>query len=114
MKKVVLIVVSLLILSGCNSNKELNYKEIMKTEEYIIIDVRTKEEYAKGHIKNAINIPYDLIDKDLDISKEKIIFVYCKSGNRSNKAYNTLKSLGYNVYDLGAYNKIDLEKEEIN
>lgn len=111
MKKVILVVISLFMLCGCNSSKELSYKEMMKKEEYVIIDVRTKEEYEEGHIKNAINIPYDVIDSKIDISKDKIIFVYCKSGNRSNKAYNTLKKLGYNVYDLGAYSNIDLEKE---
>lgn len=107
MKKLILIIISLFMLCGCNSSKELSCKEIMETEEYIIVDVRTKEE----HIKNAINIPYDVIDKEIDINKDKIIFVYCKSGNRSSKAYNTLKNLGYNVYDLGAYSNIDLEKE---
>lgn len=111
MKKIILLVISLFILCGCNSNKKLSYQEIMKTEEYEIIDVRTKEEYEEGHIKNAINIPYDVIDKEINIDKDKVIFVYCKSGNRSSKAYNTLKNLGYNVYDLGAYDNIDLEKE---
>lgn len=111
MKKVILLIISLFMLCGCNSSKELSYKEIMKNEEYVIIDVRTKEEYNEGHIKNAINIPYDVIDKEIDISKDKVIFVYCKSGNRSSKAYSTLKNLGYNVYDLGAYSNIDLEKE---
>lgn len=108
MKKVIIIVISLIFICGCN--KELSYKEIMKTEEYIIIDVRTKEEYEEGHIVNAINIPYDEIDSTIDITKDIVIFVYCKSGNRSTKAYNTLKKLGYEVYNLGAYDSIDLEK----
>lgn len=111
MKKIVLLIVCLFILCSCNSNKELSYKEIMETEEFIIIDVRTKEEYEEGHIVNAINIPYDEIDSKIDITKDIVIFVYCKSGNRSTKAYNTLKELGYEVYNLGAYDSIDLEKD---
>lgn len=83
----------------------------MKEKEYVIVDVRTKEEYNESHIKDAINIPYDEIDENIEIDKDKVIFVYCKSGNRSGIAYNTLKSLGYTVYDLGAFNNIDLEKE---
>lgn len=108
MKKIIIIVIGLVFICGCQ--KELSYKEIMETEEYIIIDVRTKEEYEEGHIANAINVPYDEIDSTIDITKDTVIFVYCKSGNRSTKAYNALKKLGYEVYNLGAYDNIDLEK----
>ena len=72
---------------------------------YIVVDVRTKEEYNNGHIKNAINIPYDTIDKDTKLEKSKTIFVYCKSGARSAKAYVILKKLKYNVVNLGSYDK---------
>ena len=53
------------------------------------------------------------LDDEIDdkISKNKVIFVYCKSGNRSKIAFNTLKNLGYEVYDLGAFTEIDLPKE---
>lgn len=112
MRKVLLMLVGLFCLCGCNNEEELDYKKVMNENEYIIIDVRTKEEYDEGHIKNAINIPYDIIDESINLDKEKILFVYCKSGNRSKEAYNTLNTLGYTVYDLGAYSKIDLEKEK--
>lgn len=119
MKKIFIIILLGLTLFGCstkNQEKEetktdKDYKEIMKDHDYIIIDVRTKEEYEESHIKGAINIPYNEINKDSNIDKDKIIFVYCRSGNRSNKAYGTLKELGYEVYDLGAIENIDLEKE---
>lgn len=118
MKKIVIILLLTISLFGCSSkeeNKDLkttnNYKEIMQEKEYIIIDVRTKVEYEESHIKNAINIPYDEINKDSNIDKNKIVFVYCRSGARSKKAYDTLKELGYEVYDLGAFNSLDLEKE---
>ena len=52
-----------------------------------------------------------LVDENTDLDKTKTIMVYCKSGVRSNKAYNTLKDLGYDVVDLGAYDKVELEKE---
>lgn len=118
MKKIVIIILLTISLFGCSSkeeNKDLkttnDYKEIMKKKDYIIIDVRTKEEYEESHIKNSINIPYNEINKDSNIAKDKIIFVYCKSGARSKKAYDTLKELGYEVYDLGAFNSLNLEKE---
>lgn len=111
MKKILILLMFSLILVGCNSTSSKSYKEIMKENEYIIVDVRTKEEYNEAHLVNAINIPYDEIDENSNLDKEKIIFVYCRSGARSSVAYATLVSLGYTVYDLGAFDKIDLPKE---
>lgn len=111
MKKVVLFIFISLFLYGCGKENKPFYKEIMEKEEYTIVDVRTKEEYNSEHIKGAINIPYDEITKEVNLEKEKTIFVYCKSGTRSKIAYNTLKDLGYTVYDLGAYDTIELERE---
>ena len=117
MKKVIIFIFLILCLCGCNNNSNskndnnTNYKNIMDTSEYIIIDVRTKEEYDEEHIKDAINIPYDKIGEDIGLDKNKKIFVYCRSGARSKKAYDTLKELGYDVYDLGGMETIDLPKE---
>ena len=109
MRKILFLLIGLLGISGCSS--ELDYKKIMEENEYVVIDVRTKDEYDEGHVVNSLNIPYDEINENIDISKDKIIFVYCRSGNRSSKAYSTLVNLGYTVYDLGAFQNIDLEKE---
>ena len=114
MKKILLFVIVFISIFavGCGSKKEeSDLDKILAEKEYIIVDVRTKEEYDISHIKDAINIPYDLIDENIDLDKEKNIFVYCKSGNRSKIAYDTLISLGYTVYDLGAFESIDLPKE---
>lgn len=109
--KRILVVFLCILLCGCNTEKESEIDKIMKEKEYVIIDVRTKEEYNESHVVNSLNIPYDEIDSKIDIDKDKVIFVYCKSGRRSSIAYDTLTNLGYKVYDLGAYDKIDLEKE---
>lgn len=110
MKKVIVLFILSLMLCGCNNNSSKNEVEkLMEENEYIIVDVRAKEEYDEGHLVDAINIPYNELDDSLD--KNKIIFVYCKSGNRSKIAYNTLTNLGYTVYDLGAYSEINLPKE---
>ncbi len=111
MKKIVLFMFISLFFYGCSSANKPFYKEIMEKEEYTIIDVRTEEEYKSGHVKGAINIPYETIDKNVNLDKEKTIFVYCKSGTRSKIAYTTLKDLGYTVYDLGGYDSLELEKE---
>jgi rhodanese-related sulfurtransferase len=77
-------------------------------ENGILIDVRTPEEYAGGHLKNALNINW--LDDDFShhferISKDKTIYVYCKKGGRSAKAQEKLISLGFtNVINLeGGY-----------
>ena len=81
-------------------------KTIMDTEkDYIIIDARTEEEFAEGHIANAILIPeYEITsraEKELP-DKEQLILVYCRSGRRSKIASEELVKLGYtNVKEFG-------------
>lgn len=80
--------------------------ELMETEEnYIILDVRTLEEYQAGHIPGAIVVPNETIGTN-EISelpdKEQMILVYCRSGNRSKQASEKLVKLGYtNVLEFG-------------
>ena len=80
---------------------------IIDESNYIIVDVRTQEEYDEGHIKDSINIPYDTINENTELDKSKTILVYCKSGKRSSIAESNLTNLGYKVYNLGAYESID-------
>jgi len=70
----------------------------------LLIDVRTAEEYAEGHIPGAILIPYDEIGARFsEPDKARPIVVYCHSGRRSAIAASTLKDMGYaNVSDFGA------------
>lgn len=82
-------------------------KKIMDgSEEYIILDVRTEEEFALGHIPRAINIPNEDIGWSEEIeelpNKEQIILVYCRSGHRSLQASSKLALLGYkNIFEFG-------------
>lgn len=81
-------------------------KELMDTESsYIILDVRTEEEYAEGHIENAVLIPdYEIstrAEQELT-DKDQLILVYCRSGRRSKTASQILASMGYtNVVEFG-------------
>ena len=64
----------------------------------IIIDVRTPQEYESGHIENSINIEWqDIKEVDNTITKEQKIYLYCRSGNRSQKSTDILIMLGYNL-----------------
>lgn len=116
-KKILLLVLCFIVFCGCSNkaqkveNEDVSLDKILEKNNYIIVDVRTKEEYSEGHVSGAINIPYDEIDENVNLDKNKDILVYCRSGARSSIANNILTNLGYKVYDLGEYAKIDLEKE---
>lgn len=72
---------------------------------YVLLDVRTEQEYAEGHIPGALLIPNtELSEKAADLlpDKEQMILVYCRSGRRSAEAARTLADMGYTqVYDFG-------------
>jgi phage shock protein E len=79
------------------------------TENFIVVDVRTLEEFEESHAKGALNI--DVLQPDfqsqiLKLDKSKVFKVYCRSGNRSGQALRTMKSLGFkNVENLGSLNQ---------
>ena len=114
----ILIITCTAVLYGCTSGGEnkmensyeqitsAEAKEIMDTQDgYIILDVRTQEEYDEAHIDGAILIPdYEIADKAESVlkDKEQLILVYCRSGRRSKNAASELVSLGYtNVKEFG-------------
>lgn len=116
MKKLIPIVLSALMLTGCagagnqtNSYRQISMDEAVAMMEresgYIILDVRRPDEYATGHIPNAINVPNENIGTD-EISalpdKDQLIMVYCRSGRRSKEAAEKLVKLGYtNIVEFG-------------
>lgn len=77
-------------------------------KDYLILDVRTPEEYEEAHIPEAVNVPNETIGTE-EIpelpDKEQLIFVYCRSGNRSKQASQKLADLGYtNIIEFGGIN----------
>ncbi len=88
---------------------QIKAKEIMDSgEEYILLDVRTKEEFDDGHIEGAILIPDFEIEERAETElpdKDALILVYCRSGRRSKNAASILAALGYtNVREFGGIN----------
>lgn len=84
-------------------------KKIMDSDEsHIVLDVRTPEEFAAGHIENAVNIPVEELlarQDELPADKAMTLLVYCRSGNRSDAAADLLLDLGYSqVIDFGGLN----------
>ena len=118
MKRIIPILMALLLLSGCaTQSAKKTYRQITMEEavtmleeetEYIILDVRTAEEYSEKHIPGAINIANESIGtKDIPElpDKDQLILVYCRSGNRSKQASEKLVKLGYtNIVEIGGIN----------
>ena len=118
MKRMIPFLMALLLLAGCGAqSEESTYRQVnaeeaaaMMEEErgYLILDVRTAEEYSEKHIPGAVNIPNETIGTE-DIpelpDKEQLILVYCRSGNRSKQASAKLVKLGYtNIVEFGGIN----------
>ena len=112
MKRLISVILSAFILSamlfGCNSYKELSSDDaqdkINSNKDIIVVDVRTPEEYAGGHLPNAINIDVNG-DKFLEgiqsLDKNGDYIIYCFVGVRSLKAIDIMKAHGFkNVYNL--------------
>ena len=118
MKKLIILLLAVMLLTACGQDKENDQgavyvnitaeeaKQIMDTEEgYIILDVRTQEEYDQGHIPGAIVISHEEIAEKAEqvlTDKDQLILVYCRSGRRSKIAAEALVELGYtNIKEFG-------------
>ena len=118
MKKLVFLLLAVMMLTACGQDKENGQgavyvnitaeeaKQIMDSEEgYIILDVRTQEEYDEGHIPGAIVISHEEIAEKAEevlTDKDQLILVYCRSGRRSKIAAEALVELGYtNIKEFG-------------
>lgn len=67
----------------------------------IILDVRSEREYLEGHIRNAINIPFDrVLKEEININNDKIVLVYCSRGGRSMKVAKLLSYKGFRVVNV--------------
>ncbi|MDY5564345.1 MAG: rhodanese-like domain-containing protein [Candidatus Limivicinus sp.] len=126
MKRILTILLTFfLLLTGCGGNgSDSSYqqitqeeaKEMMDTEEVIILDVREQDEYDSGHIPDAVLLPVGTINEDTAAEvipeKDSKVLVYCRSGNRSKTASSTLVELGYtNIYEFGGINTWPYETE---
>ncbi len=92
----------------------INYSELIK-DGAIILDVRSKGEFAGGHIMGAVNISVDILRNNLSKLKDKNkpIITCCASGMRSASAKSILQSNGYvNVYNGGGWNSLQNKIEK--
>ena len=115
----------LLLLTGCGgTNVENTYqqitqeaaKDMMDTQEVIVLDVRERDEFNAGHIPGAVLLPVGTVTKDTAAAVipklDSVVLVYCRSGNRSKTASGALADLGYTrVYEFGGINTWPYEVE---
>ena len=120
MKRLIPFFAALMLLTGCStaeSSAKPGYQQISglealaimsQSEDYIILDVRTQTEFEEKHIPGAICIPNESIGSEPPSElphKDQLIFVYCRSGNRSRQASEKLSSMGYtNIMEFGGIN----------
>lgn len=111
MKKNISVLIILMILSFAATAQTVKHlppqefeKSLSDKKGAALVDVRTSEEYAQGHLANAVLIDYyasDFKTKADKLDKTKPVFLYCKAGSRSNAAANILIEMGFKeVYDL--------------
>lgn len=126
MKRIIsLILAMLLVLTGCggttveNTYQQITQKEaknMMDTQEVIVLDVREQNEFDAGHIPGEVLLPVGTITKDTAAAVipelDSVVMVYCRSGNRSKTASKALADLGYtNIYEFGGINTWPYEVE---
>ncbi len=113
-----LLLAFLLVLSGCGQApadsayqqiSQERAKEMMDTQQVLVLDVREQAEYDSGHIPGALLLPVGTIEEDTAAAvipeKDTVVLIYCRSGNRSKTAAAALAALGYShVYEFGGIN----------
>ena len=117
LSKIIKLAITLIIMTmsatqitGCNSSDNITsvsapeFDKEIKADSVGLLDVRTPQEYAEGHIDGALNINIQSDDfrqrAEKELSKDSTILIYCRSGRRSMEAAGILSELGYKVVNL--------------
>ena len=99
------LIIVFILFSSCVIGQNKNdiqideFKKKIGTENYMLVDVRTPEEYADGHLEEALNIDYfsaTFLDEIRKIGVETPVLLYCRSGNRSRKSMKIMYDMGFN------------------
>lgn len=121
----IILLVMVLLMAGCgkttveNQYQQISQEEaknMMDTQEVIVLDVREQSEFDAGHIPEAVLLPVGTITEATAAAvipkKDSVVLVYCRSGNRSKTASQALVDLGYtNVFEFGGINTWSYEVE---
>jgi len=110
MKKVIVLIASVLLLAGCSSSSSTNNLSVSEFSNkvaeagVVTLDVRTPGEFNEGHIEGALLVDFQSGNFENEIAsldKSKTYAVYCRSGNRSGQAVKVMSEAGFtNIYNL--------------
>lgn len=98
--------IGLWIFAGGKGEKVLDaetFKAELEKQSGVLIDVRTPKEYAEGHLEGSQNMNFfdeDFKERVAALAKDKVYFVYCRSGGRSAKSAKIFEENGLTAYDL--------------
>lgn len=107
-----------LALSSCSTTKSVsttpkyNIKEIVKSDDVVLLDVRIPEEYAEATANNAINIPLDSLQNNIESLRGKKVVVFCNRGIQADKAVDLLSKNGIDVYDGTTWKNVKAIQQE--
>ncbi|MCJ7933817.1 MAG: rhodanese-like domain-containing protein [Chryseobacterium sp.] len=111
------VLASVCMLSACKTAKiaeapKANIKEIVKSPDVTLVDVRIPEQYAAGTAKNAINIPLAEIQHTIETLKGKKVVVFCNKGIQADQAMEILKKNGVDAYDGTSWKNVTAIQNE--
>ncbi|MBD3905975.1 rhodanese-like domain-containing protein [Chryseobacterium sp. Ch-15] len=113
-----LILVSVFALNSCktkavtDNSVKTNIKELVKSSDVILVDVRIPEQYAEATANDAVNIPLAELQNNIDTLKGKKVVVFCNKGVQADKAVEILKKNGVEVYDGTTWKNVKAIQQE--
>lgn len=113
-----LILISVFALNSCKTKAvaengiKTNIKEVVKSSDVMLVDVRIPEQYAEATANNAVNIPLAELQNNIDTLKGKKVVVFCNKGIQADKAVEILKKNGVDVYDGTTWKNVKAIQQE--
>lgn len=114
-----LILISVFALNSCKTkavaeenNVKTNIKEVVKSSDVVLVDVRIPEQYSEATAKDAVNIPLAELQNNIENLKGKKVVVFCNKGIQADQAVEILKKNGVDVYDGTTWKNVKAIQEE--
>jgi len=118
MKKFIYLLIFFITIGFITGCTKVSDEDLMKAREAVkngalIVDVRTPKEFKQKHISDAINLPIEKIMKGyINLPKDKVLVVYCRTGSRSSVATKILREKGWSVIDVATQDEWERELSE--
>lgn len=113
-----LILISVFALNSCKTKAvtensvKTNIKELVKSSDVVLVDVRIPEQYSEATAKDAVNIPLAELQNNIENLKGKKVVVFCNKGIQADQAVEILKKNGVEVYDGTTWKNVKAIQQE--